>query len=698
MFAMLLATFVTFWPVTHFQFINYDDPVYVTDNPFVKQGLSADGVRWAFQNIEAEFWQPIVWLSHMCDWQFHGPASGGHHLTSLLIHLLNTLLLFLLLKHMTGAAGRSAVVAGLFALHPLHVESVAWIAERKDVVSTFFGLLSLYSYAKYFEARQRGASRHPNDSRSRKSRNSRVDESSERTQQRGTVHYALSLLWFLLSLMSKPLFVTLPFLLLLLDYWPLNRYGFDARTSKVKNLLKFCREKIPFFAMSLASCVATFWIQSSRHNVGGSEQYPLALRLSNATMSYLVYLRKMVWPSDLAMFYPYPDAWPVGQVIGAMVLLLGISVLALWLWRRRPYAAVGWFWFLGTLVPMIGLVQVSHHSMADRYTYFPLIGVFIVLTWGAADAFAGLRAGRPVPLVAATAALALCAVLSRAQVLYWENSTTLNTHALAVTADNYIAHANLGAALADEKKFDEALSHFQRAFGIESSLRFNPDLPSIRFGLGTVLALKGQLEGAKTHFLRLLEVQPDVPKLHHNLATLLMLQGNVNDAIAHYEQAIRLNPDYDEARANLAIAIQQRERWTAASAHVESANRLAKDQRPREAIEQFHLALGLRPDWPEVLNNLAWLLATEPTAEARNGPEAVALAERACQLTGRTNFWMLSTLAAAYAEAGNFPAAIATQQQVCDLARELGQTDHMNSFLKRLELYRSGHAYRRTQS
>ncbi len=694
---LLGATLITYWPVARFQFLNYDDPVYVTGNPYVQQGLTVASVRWAFQNIEAEFWQPTVWLSHMSDWQFYGARAGGHHVTSLLIHLVNTMLLFILLKRMTGWLGRSAVVAGLFALHPLHVESVAWIAERKDVLSTLFGLLTLHAYAKYAQVKRSVARDETRAVVKKKSGNARSEQWLARGPQLATIYYATGLLGFALSLMSKPLLVTLPFLLLLLDYWPLTRYEPVAENRKFRILLHLCLEKIPYFIMAFASCVATYWIQSHRHNVSGAEQYPLGLRLANAVMSYFAYVRKLFWPSDLAMFYPYPDAWPMGPVIGAGILLLALSALALVQWRR-PYVLVGWFWFLGTLIPMIGLVQVSHHAMADRYTYFPLIGLFIILVWGAADLLTALRVGRFVPYVGATAALALCALLAHRQVAHWESSLTLNTHALGLNDNNYIAHANLGAALADERKFDEALLHFQKAFAIESRLRFNPDLPSIRFGLGTALALNGRLDDAKVQFMRLLDVQPDSPKLHHNFATLLMMQGNLNDAISHYERAILLDPNYEEARVNLASALQQRERWSLASEHLQSAERLVRDQRPREAVQEFHAALELRPDWPELMNNVAWLLATEPATDVRNGTEAVALAERACQLTGRTNFLMLSTLAAAYAETGNFTAAATAQQEVCQLARERGQTNQLESFLERLDLYRSGHAFHRPKS
>jgi protein O-mannosyl-transferase len=555
---LVVATLAVYWPVRHFEFVNCDDPVYVTENPLVQRGLSWVGVGWAFSNIEAEFWQPLTWLSHMLDWEVYGGQAGGHHLTSLLWHIANTLLVFLILKRMTGAVWRSGFVAALFGLHPLHVESVAWVAERKDVLSTFFGLLAIWAYAGY-ATKSKGQS-----PTSKVGRDAATHQATRETRQAAgpspssIFHlpyswlYFLSTLLFALSLLSKPTLVTLPLILLLLDIWPLQRLDLEAQSSRWKTLLLLLREKAPFLSLTLAASAAAYWIQASRHNLGGMEQYPLPLRLSNVLMSYFRYLRKAVWPNDLAMFYPYPDAWPLAQVAGAGLLLAALSFLAVRLIGRRPYLAVGWFWYLGTLVPVIGLVQVSHHAMADRYSYVPLIGLFVVIAWGVPELLTGVRGARLVLAAGATALVILCAVAGRRQVTHWENSINLNQHALAVTANNFMAHENLGAAFDHQGRFDEALAQFELAFKTESARRFNPDLVCIRYDLGTALARKGRLEEAKRHLLRALEMQPNIARIHHNLGSLLALEGKLDEAIAHYQQALRLKADYPEARRDLA--------------------------------------------------------------------------------------------------------------------------------------------------
>ena len=395
-------------------------------------------------------------------------------------------------------------------------------------------------------ARQRQATRHAADL----SPSSSLHPPSSRL-------YFLSLLLFALSLMCKPTLVTLPFLLLLLDYWPLQRLELKAHPANLKRLLPLLREKIPFLTLTVAASAAAYWIQASRHSLGSVAQYPLPLRLANVLMSYFRYLRKTVWPNDLAMFYPFPDAWPLAQVAGAGLLLAVLSLLAVRLSGRRPYLAVGWFWYLGTLVPVIGLVQVGHHAMADRYSYVPLIGLFVVIAWGVPDLLAKARMGQA-PLTAGAAALVLlCAVVARHQVAYWENSIALNQHALAVTPNNFMAHENLGAAFAGQGRFDQALLQFELAYKTECAHRFNPDLAPIRYDLGTALARKGRLAEAKTHLLRALELQPNVARIHHNLGSVLVLEGKLDEAIAHYQEALRLKPDFPEARRDLATVLPQ---------------------------------------------------------------------------------------------------------------------------------------------
>ena len=600
------------------------------------QGVTWSAILWALQTGHAANWHPVTWLSHMLDVQLFGLHAGPHHLVNLLFHTANTLLLFLLFQGMTGALWRSAFVAALFALHPLHVESVAWISERKDVLSTFFGLLSLCAYAAY--------------ARKSKVKSQKSVVSGPWSVVRGPssiLHlppsclYVFSLLLFALSLMSKPMLVTLPCLLLLLDYWPLNRFTLSRQpstlipqTSTLRTLLPLFREKIPFLVLAAASSVVTFLVQKEGGAVWSVDYLPIVSRINNALVAYCAYLGKMFWPERLAVFYPYNRGWPEGTLALAALLLGAVSAAAL-LWRRRcPPLPVGWFWFLGTLVPVIGLVQVGGQAMADRYTYLPAVGVFMLAAWLPPDL---LRSWRHHPFVLRTAGVAavlLCLVLTPIQVGYWKNGETLFRHTIAVTTDNYVAHHQLGVALADQGKSADARVEFTAA------LKIKPNYSPALSDLAKLLYGEGQFARAVALLRQVLESHPDDALAHSNLAVALAHQGKTEEAIPHYQKAIQL-----------------------------------------------------KPDSPEGLNNLAWLLATHPSAEFRNGPEAVTLAERACQLTRGANLPMLSTLAAAYAEAARFPDAVNTQQKACALAAAQGQGSLADRFQRRLELYRSGQPY-----
>ncbi len=575
------ATLAVYWPVRQFEFINFDDPQYVTENAHLQVGLNARAIAWAFQAGYAANWHPLTWISHMLDVQLFGLNPAGHHLTSLLFHTANTILLFLLLRQMTGAQWRSALVAALFALHPLHVESVAWVAERKDVLSTFFGLLSLWAYVRYAQSKVPGAP---------------ATHHAPRTPPPVSRFYLLSLLLFALSLMSKAMLVTLPFLLLLLDYWPLGRW--QPGTGAGRTARRLLLEKVPFLVFSASAILATLMVQEAAMQY--FRQLALSARAANAVVSCARYLGKTFWPEDLAVFYPHPMHWPVSVVGGASVLVVLITGLAVLGWRKRPYCVVGWFWFLGLLVPVLGLVQVGAQAMADRYTYLPLTGLSLALVWTVAEGSRRWPHPPRILLFGSLAFLLICADLSRRQVGYWRNSSTLFEHALAVTSGNFIAHNNLGEMLSRHGRLQEAEHH------LTAAVQFNPNLPEAQYELGHVLSQEGRIS---------------------------------------------------------------------------------------EAIQWYRRALNLRPDWPGVLNNLAWLQATHPSAEFRNGGEAVPLAERACNLTGRTNLWLLSTLAAAYAEAGRYSEALGIQQRVCDLAVVQGQSNLLERFVCRLELYRSGQPY-----
>jgi len=528
--ALGAVTVAVYWPVLQFGFINYDDSEYVTQNPYVRAGLCWPSVRWAFTTFHIWNWHPITWLSHMLDWQLFGPAAGAHHAVSLFFHIMNALLVYGLLWRLTGAFWRSALVAALFAVHPLHVESVAWISERKDLLCVFFGLLSLIAYVRYAAlASDTPSSRGPGEA----PRLKEVGSIVTRAGQHRWLWYALSLLLFAFGLMSKPMVVTFPFLMLLFDWWPLRRIPlFVSRDeSKVKSAdlkSRVCRvivEKLPFFIMGGASCLVTFLAQSGGAVVALAA-LPLSGRLANAVVAYGLYALKLVWPSHLAAFYPHPGVWPAWEVTLAVTALLLISVALLTQARKHPAPVMGWLWFLGTLVPVIGIVQAGSQSMADRYTYFPAIGFFLMVVWGAADwkqasgsssaihrtpgSGGGLGAG--VSIVASVAVLAVCAMLSRSQVHYWRDSEVLFSRALEVTAENPTAHFYLGNALVEKGNLVAGISHLQRA----------------------------------------VELKPAWPEAHNSLAYALGLGRDWSAAAAHYREAIRLWPAFLPALNNLA--------------------------------------------------------------------------------------------------------------------------------------------------
>ena len=556
---LFLATFAVYAQVRHFDFVNFDDPEYVTANPHVRSGFTPANVAWAFTSGEAANWFPLTRLSHMLDYQMFGLRSGWHHLTNVLLHALAVLLLFAFLNRSTGSRWRSAWVALVFALHPLHVESVAWVAERKDSLSAFFGLLALWSYVRYVE---RPAPR----------------------------RYLLVVLAFGLGLMAKPMLVTLPLLMLLIDVWPLGRVN-GRSWFRIAPLL---REKIPLFALAAAAAGATYLVQQASGAVRSSEAFPLALRVENALVSYIIYIAKMFWPVRLAVFYPYPSEVPAWQAAAAALAIAAISILVLRPVRKRPYLAVGWLWYLGTLVPVIGLIQVGAQARADRYTYLPMVGLSIMLVWGLPEVLKS-----KVAISGAIVACLACAVLSEAQIQYWRNSETLFRHALDVTSSNYLAHHNLGVAFADEGRFPEAIKQYQAALQIE------PNAANVQTDYGNGLAKSGRIPEAIEHYEAALRVLPDSPITHNDLANALAATpGSVPEAIAEYQTALRLKPDYEEARKNLA-QVQS----NAAEMQYSMGVELAKSRQPEAAIPHFEEALRLKPDYVDAHNNLGVVLA-----------------------------------------------------------------------------------------
>lgn len=604
--ALAGATLAVYWQVQYHGFINYDDPLYVTDNPMVRNGLSWEGLLWAFRSTQVSNWHPLTWLSHMLDVEIFGKNPAGHHLTSLFFHLANTLLLFLVLKEMTAASWRSALVAAMFALHPLHVESVAWVAERKDVLSAFFWFLTLAVYADY-------------------------------AKRPAKAKYCALLFCYILGLMAKPMLVTLPFVLLLLDVWPLKRLpeaaGAEWRPDwpAIRPLLK---EKGPLFLCSLLSCLITFYAQSSGGAVGSLKIVPVSVRISNAFISYVEYLDKTIWPRDLAVFYPYSNTVFLSKALGAALIVLVVSLFALHAWRRIPYLFVGWFWYLGTLVPVIGLVQVGLQSSADRYTYLPLIGILLILVWGAA-AITGRMTHRRIMVPAAfLLLLGHWAFTSWHQVSYWKNSITLFEHAISVTRDNAIAHINLGEALTKAGENDEAMRHYRE------TLRINPSSAAAINNLGVLLRQRGDSTEATRHFQRALGIDPFFSEAHVNLGAQFAKEGSAEsraEAIRHFEEALKSDPLSYNAHYNLGLMLLAEKRRDEAIAHLESAVRLNREfamahyrlgllhserKLPQKAIFHYREALKTDPR-PDTHNDLAGqLLLQGKTTEAQTHLEA----------------------------------------------------------------------------
>ena len=531
-------------------FISYDDPGYVTKNQQVRAGLDWAGVRWAFGARQSANWHPLTWISHQADWQLFGEHPRGHHATSVGWHALNAVVAFLALRRLTRAFWPSAFCAALFAWHPLRVESVAWVAERKDVLSGFFGLLTLWAYAIYAERR----------------------DANERTAWR---FYGIALVAFAAGLMAKPMLVTLPCVLLLLDFWPLHRSAASVRAKP-----SFVAEKIPFFLLSAASAIITYFVQRK----GGAMSLAVSMpdRCANAAIAVVRYLGKFFWPFDLAVLYPHPGHWPAAYALGAIALLAAITGLAWRERRRRPWVLTGWLWFLGMLVPVIGLVQVGFQSMADRYTYLPIIGAQIALVWTLYEWFATAAAKR-VALVVAAAVLAGCTARTWNQLGTWRNSRTLFEHALAATRDNYVAHNKLGMIAVREHRLAEAKEHFERALALQA------DDAEVCTNLGNVLGDLGRLAEAIASYERAVRLSPRSADMHANLANAYLRNGQNDLAIASFQQALQLDPDLAPAHGNLSDALARAGRLPEAIAHLQEALRL----RPGYAPAELQLAVLL---------------------------------------------------------------------------------------------------------
>ena len=644
---LALLTLAAFWPVLQYGFVNYDDMVYVTENDHVQGGLTVQGVWWAFTNIQAAFWHPLTWLSHMLDWQLYQGWAGGHHLTNLLFHVANSLLLFLVFKRMTGALWRSAFVAALFALHPLHVESVAWVAERKDVLSTFFWMLTMWAYVRWVQVQSLKSKVQSRGEEVQGPKSNVQSHGTRNTQHvsRFTFHdsrfYLLAIFFFALGLMSKPMLVTLPFVLLLLDYWPLRRFDLKTLDFRLKTLLPLLLEKLPFFALTVGACVLAYWTE---HRVGAIPTFasiPLVFRVANAILSYASYIRKMLWPSDLAAFYPYIQSFRIWQVT-LLGLLLAAATLVLARQRRR-YLTVGWLWYVGTLVPVIGLVQVGQHGMADRYTYIPLIGLFVMLAWGVPEAVSRWPFRRAALGLGAAAALTGCIIVTTIQLRYWQDDFKLFEHALAVTERNPVTHGHIAWRLMSGGKTNEALQHYERA------LQIDPAIEGIHYALGNWHRREGRLDEARREYLAELELHPRGALVKNNLGLVFTAQGKDDEAMACFKAALEINPDCLDAHNNLANMLAAKGKLDEALAHYLAALRLlprhsethlelpwllhfnlgrllAQQSKPDEAAEHFAAVLRLKPNDPKVQNRLGLALVKLGKLD-----EAVALYQKALE-------------------------------------------------------------------
>ena len=650
---LALVTLLAYLPVYHYNFVDYDDNDYVTDNPVVQNGLTRAGVEWAFTTGHAGNWHPLTWLSHMLDCQLFGLNPGAQHLVNVVFHAANAVLLFALLLRLTNALWPGAFVAALFAWHPLHVESVAWISERKDVLSTFWGLLTLLAYARFAQSRvERQESRDKNPSPALDPR-------------RSTLGYFLALIFFALGLMCKPMLVTLPFVLLLLDFWPLQRVKVQNPGFRVRGLVF---EKTPFFLLSAASCVVTFFAQRNGEAVVSLAKVSLGYRLENAPVAIGRYLLKTIWPADLAVIYPMPDKIPALAIAAAGAALILVSAVAWRARRRSPYLLVGWFWFLGTLVPVTGLVQVGGAAMADRYAYIPSIGLFLAVAFGCRE----LAARFQFPPIAAVAAAVLilggCLLATEQQLRFWRDSETLFRHALAVTRDNDIAHANLGVALEQQGKWDEALAEYRAA------ARLAPGRYQTHNNLGNLLDKMGRPEPALAEYREAVRLNPGLPSLRDGLGSVLAEVGRFSEAMNEFTNAARLDPAYP---------------WP----HFEMGKTLLKQGRDAEAMDQFHLALRLGPDDFPILAYTAHVLAAAENPQIRDGKTALVLAARANALTDGAQPFVLDALGMACAETGDFTNALDVTQKALDLANTV-KVKGLDGIQQRLQLYKNHRPWR----
>ena len=673
---LLLAaiTWAVFAQTVAYDFINYDDNSSVYENVEVRKGLSLRGIGWALTHSDAELWNPLSTISHMVDCQMFGLKPGGHHFNNVLLHSLAVIVLFLVLKEMTGAFWRSAFVAAVFAIHPLRVESVAWVVERKDVLSGLFFMLTLAAYVRY-------------------------------TRRQTLWRYLLVALLFACGLMSKAVSVTVPCLLLLLDYWPLGRFDNTKIVRSTGNLWwsrmpiprRLVVEKVPLLLLSVGASIATLFAQKGA--ISSLEKLPLLSRINNAFIAILDYLGQTFWPTKLAVYYPYPANGPaLWQIALSVTLLIAISASVFALRDKRPYLLTGWFWFVGMLVPNIGIVQAGSQARADRFTYLPHIGLCILVTWAVADMTTAWR--RRHFIMGVTAAMAIIALmfLAEAQTRYWRNSESLWIHTITVNPQSPVAEGALGSALMTQGRIDEAITHFKRGLEIWSTDA------GARNNFGNALLETGQLDEAIAQYNKALEFQPNNVMAYYNLGVAYFRKGNLDEAIIHYKKAIEIQPDYPDGYDQLGNTLLQKGDVDAAIASWETSLKtqpanvttrnnlaivLAQRGRLREAMDHWRKILDVDPRNIDAQNDLAWIFATSPDPSIRNAVRAGNLAEGAVRSSSGKDPGVLRTLAAAFAESGRFSEAISVAEQAIQMAGIGGNVDLQNQIRNDVQLYRS---------
>ena len=719
--ALAVMTLAVFGWTCGNEFVNYDDGLYVVDNPHVREALTLDGVRWALIAFHAATYQPLTWLSLQIDAQVYGLNPWGFHLTNTLLHTANTILLFWALRVLTGQVWRSAIVAALFGVHPLHVESVAWVAERKDVLSSLFWVLTLLAYARYISG--------PRWSR-----------------------YLVVVAAMALGLLAKPMLVTLPFVLLLLDYWPLGR--FCSSRPKIANLIV---EKVPLFALTICFSIIAYYAQH-REAIRSFSEYSLGIRLINGVLAYCLYIGQTLWPIHLGNYYPHPAgemntvagfAIPLWQPVAAFAFLAAVSSFAVVKIRSLPYLFVGWFWYIGTLVPVSGIIQLGGQARADRFTYIPLIGLFLAAVWGIGE-LALRRRCQGAVLAFAIVILGIFMIYSFNQISYWHDSVSLWEHALDACGPSTVAHTNAAAALRDKAEEMQRKGETQAAIPLlrravrhnQDALDIDPDNLVAHNQLALAQFMLGDEEEAVARWRRAIENWPDWEQPRFNLALALSKQSKPTEAIAEYEDLLRIRPDFGLAHYNLGLLLLDRGSAKDAEEHFREAlasgptspliyyglgyalvaqEKLGEAIEPlREAVrglprfwrakslfgfvlhesgeieaarEQFRDTSRLEPQWMEIQNREAWLKATHPASDKRNGPQAVVLGQEVCRATENHDARFLNTLAAALAEVGKFDRAVATAELAARVAFANGNSNLAREVRDRLELYKSGRPF-----